>query len=82
MTASQAYAHAEAAHVKAEAAKVQTSEHEKLCAERMAAIMQTLAELKTESKDQRKLLQGLILSVAGAAILTLLAVILRGAHLA
>jgi len=73
-TASQAYAHAEAAHAKMTA-------HEDLCASRYEVIAQTLAELKADSKDQRKLLFGLLLSVAGGAIVTLVAVVLKAANL-
>lgn len=55
--------------------------HEELCAERYEGIRKILSELKDDSKDHRKLLWGLLLSVAGGAVITLLAVILRGAHL-
>lgn len=66
-TVASAYAHAEAAHAKLDG-------HEKLCAERYGNIHDSLGELK-------KLVLGVILGVAGFALVTLVAVILRAGHL-
>lgn len=67
-TATGAMARAESAHQKIE-------DHEKLCAERYGNINSTLDELK-------KLVWGVILGVAGFALMTLLAVMLHALKLA
>ena len=50
--------------------------HEEICALRYAQIASTLVDLKEDSKAQRRLLQTVLLAVAGFALATLLTVIL------
>jgi hypothetical protein len=74
-TAAGAMARADSAHEKIEA-------HEDLCAERYRAINTTLGELKADVSGQYKLLWGIVLSVGGCAIVTLLAILLHAVKLA
>lgn len=69
-TVEQAIAHADAAHAK-------LSAHEDLCAQRYGSISDSLVELRSDIKDQQKLIWGLLLSVAGFAVVTLVAVLLK-----
>lgn len=55
--------------------------HEELCAERYEGIRQILAELKSDSKDQHKLLWGVLLAVAGVSVTVLVAIVLKAANL-
>lgn len=73
-TAADAMVRADAAHAKLDA-------HEDLCAQRYGTISDILVEVKSDLKDQRKLMWGVILSVAGTAILALLGILLKSGHL-
>lgn len=49
--------------------------HEDLCAERYAGIHSTLGELKAAAEKQSTLLWGIVLSVAGSAVLLLVGIV-------
>lgn len=68
-TAAVALAVAENAHAKIDS-------HEAVCAERYANIAATLTALKLDNAAQKNLLQGILLSVAGSAVLLLATVVL------
>lgn len=64
------------AMARADSAHQKIDDHERLCAERYGTIATTLAELKSDSKDQRQLLVTILLAVAGSAVLLLVSVVL------
>lgn len=55
--------------------------HEELCAERYRAIFETLGDLKAKGDNHSKLLMGVLLSIAGFTVVTLLAVMLHALKL-
>lgn len=55
--------------------------HEELCAERYASIHATLGEMKGDASDMRKLLWAILVSVAGFALITLVAIVLHALRL-
>ena len=55
--------------------------HEELCAERYQTIAAALKDLKDDSKDQHKLLWGVLLAVAGVSVTVLVAIVLKAANL-
>jgi hypothetical protein len=56
--------------------------HEDLCAERYRAINETLGELREAAGKQSALLWGIVLSVAGSALLFLVGIVLHALQLA
>lgn len=75
VTASDAMARAESAHAALTA-------HEDICAVRYGQISDILVELKSDIKDQHKLLWGVLLTVCGFLAVTMVAIVLRAIHLA
>lgn len=55
--------------------------HEEVCAERYARIFETLGDLKAKGENHSRLLWGLLLSVAGFTVVTLIAVMLHALKL-
>lgn len=55
--------------------------HEELCAERYARIFESLGDLKDNAGKQSTLLWGVLLSVAGFTVITLIAVMLHALKL-
>lgn len=60
----------------AESAHAKIDSHEAICAERYSTIANTLADLKSDSKDQRRLIITTLAGVAGSSVLLLISVIL------
>lgn len=75
VTAAEAKARADSAHEKIDS-------HEDICAERYASIHTSLAELKDDFRGQGRLLIGILLSIAGFGIVSLVAIILHALKLA
>lgn len=57
-------------------------EHERECALRYEALADTLGDIKSNAREQRTLLWGILLSVLGFLFVTLIAIILKAVHLA
>lgn len=70
------------AYARAESAHDRIKDHEELCAERYRGILSAITDLKDEAKGQRGLLWGILLSVAGFTLVTLVAVVLKKTGLA
>lgn len=70
------------AYAKAQHAIDKQEAHEDLCAVRYKALEDAIADLKSAVGGQYKLLWGIVLSVGGTALVTLVAVVLRAVKLA
>lgn len=57
-------------------------EHERECALRYLQLAQSLTDIKSDAKEHRSLLWGILLSVLGFVAVTLIAIILKAVHLA
>lgn len=73
-TASDAMARADSAHAALTA-------HEDLCAQRYGSISDTLVELRSDLKDQQKLLWTMLMAVCGATMVVLVGIVLKAVHL-
>ena len=69
------------AMAKAEAVNERVSSHEDICAVRYGQISDILVELKSDIKDQHKLLWGVLLGVAGFVAAVLVAIVLHALKL-
>lgn len=58
------------------------SEHERECALRYQTLASTLTDIKSDAREHRTLLWGILLSVLGFVAVTLVAIILKAVHLA
>lgn len=69
------------AHARADSAHQKIDDHEKLCVERYQGILATFTEIKGDIRTQHGLLWGILLAVAGSAMMSIVAIVLKAAHL-